>query len=82
MTSRLTGQRAGKIRSSKQQQRQHTKTDKKDREKLKKKFFFRLSLSSSAGYLEFCSMSHMLVSRDKTEKDTFLYSISELKIHR
>lgn len=80
MKSRLTGQRAGKIRSSKQQQRQHTKTDKKDREKLKK-FFFRLSLSSSAGYLEFFSMSHMLVSRDKTGKDTFLYSISELKTH-
>lgn len=49
--------------------------------KTEKKFFFRLSLSSSAGYLEFFSMSHMLVSRDKTGKDTFLYSISELKIH-
>lgn len=43
MKSRLTGQRAGKIRGSKRQQRQHTKTDKKDREKLKKNSFFVLA---------------------------------------
>ena len=45
-----------------------------------KKFFFRLSSSSSAGYLEFFSMSHISWIVTRREK-SFLYSISELKIH-
>lgn len=43
MKSRLTGQRAGKIRGSKQQQRQHTKTDKKRPRKTEKNSFFVLA---------------------------------------